>query len=150
MHGVSAPRRFSSAAVRLARRFIDDFQTTSVLLLLRISLPLLKRTVGVKRLTGWLRASSAETASSETSAKRIQRARETMAHGGRLLIGRNCLDRSLAGLWLLRRAGEAPTLVLGAKREHGKLEGHAWLELGNVPLETRADEFVRVASFGGD
>lgn len=150
MHGVNAPRRINAAAMRLARRFVDDFQTTSLLLLLRISLPLLKRTVGVRRLTGWLCSPSADIAPSEISEERIQRARETMAHGGRLLIGRNCLDRSLAGLWLLRRAGAAPTLVLGAKREQGQLEGHAWLELGNVPLETRAEEFVRVASFGGD
>jgi len=143
-------RRCCSAGGRLARRFVDDFPTTSGLLILRISLPVLKRTVGVGRLTRWLSTSPSDIASNDVRAERIQRARETLANAGRLLIGRNCLDRSLAGLWLLRRAGASPTLVLGGKRERDALEGHAWLELENVPLEARADEFVRIASFGGN
>jgi hypothetical protein len=67
MHGVSAARRFSSAAVCLARRFVDDFPNDVRPPPVADRLPPLKRTVGVKRLTGWLCASSAEIASSETA-----------------------------------------------------------------------------------
>lgn len=146
---MTALLRSRSAARRLMARLANDFPTTAVLLLLRISLPLLKRAVPVKRLVAWLSARPADETTS-IRAERIRCARETLERGGQLLIGKNCLDRSLAGFWMLRRAGASPTLVLGAKREQGQLEGHAWLELGNVPLETRADQFVRVASFGGD
>lgn len=150
MRDVNVVRRVGAAARRLTRRLLDDFPTTAVLLLLRISLPLLKRVVGVKRLTGWLSARSSEIQTNEIRAEKIRRATETIRRGGRLLIGSNCLDRSLAAYWMLRRAGASPRLVLGARRDQEKLAGHAWIELGNVPLEAQADEFVRIASFGGD
>jgi hypothetical protein len=51
--------------------------------------------------------------------------------------------------WMLRRAGASPTLVLGAKRDQGTLAGHAWIEIGNHPLDPGAGEFIRIASFGG-
>jgi hypothetical protein len=147
---MNALRRSRSAAQRLASELIDDFTTTAILLILRISLPLLKRVVGVRRLASWLSASSVEAPVGELRTERITRAREMLAHGGRLLIGTNCLDRSLAGFWLLRRAGASPTLVLGAKRQQGALAGHAWIELEGGPLEPRSDEFLRIASFGGN
>jgi hypothetical protein len=150
MRDVNMARRFGSATRRLTRRLSDDFPTTAVLLLLRISLPVLKRTVGIKRLTGWLSARPSAIHASETHAQKMRDATETILQGGRLLISSNCLDRSLAAYWMLRRAGASPTLVLGAKREQGGLAGHAWIELGNLALEPRAGEFIRIASFSGD
>jgi len=145
---MTALRRSYSAARRLMARLADDFPTTAALLLLRISLPLLKRAVPVKRLVAWL---SARPANETTTirAERIRYACETLERGGQLLIGRNCLDRSLAGFWMLRRAGASPTLVLGAKRGEGPIAGHAWLEIDNNPLDPSADEFIPIASFGG-
>ena len=148
MRDVNLLRRFFSATRRLTRRLIDDFPTTAVLLLLRISLPLLKRIVGVKRLVAWLSARGSRV-DGEIRAERIRRAKETIASGGRLLISPNCLDRSLAAFWMLRRAGASATLVLGAKREQGRLAGHAWVEIGSDRLDPSADEFVRIESFGG-
>jgi hypothetical protein len=150
MRDVNIAQRLGSSARRLTRRLFDDFPTTAVLLLLRISLPVLKRTVGVKRLTGWLSVRPSAIDASETRAQKVRDATETILHGGRLLIGSNCLDRSLAAYWMLRRAGASPTLVLGAKHDQGALAGHAWIELGHVALEPRAGEFIRIASFGGD
>ena len=150
MRDVNIVRRVGSATGRLTRRLFDDFPTTAVLLLLRISLPVLKRAVGVKRLTGWLSARPSAMHANETRAQKMRDATETILHGGRLLIGSNCLDRSLAAYWMLRRAGASPTLVLGAKRDQGALAGHAWVELGNVALEPRAGELIRIASFSGD
>jgi len=150
MPGLNIVRRVASAVRRLTRRLVDDFSTTAVLLLLRISLPVLKRTIGVKRLTEWLSARPSAPHATETRAQKMRDAAETIRNGGRLLIGTNCLDRSLAAYWMLRRAGASPTLVLGAKHDQGALAGHAWIELGNVALEPRAGEFIRIASFGGD
>jgi transglutaminase superfamily protein len=150
MRDVNMAQRLGFSARRLTRRLFDDFPTTAVLLLLRISLPVLKRTVGVKRLTGWLSVRPSAIHGSETRVQKVRDATETILHGGRLLIGSNCLDRSLAAYWMLRRAGASPTLVLGAKRDQGALAGHAWIELGPVVLEPRAGEFIRIASFGGD
>ena len=49
-------------------------------------------------------------------------------------IGGACLVRSLT-LWamLLRRGIEAD-LRVGIRRREGKVEGHAWLEYGGLPL----------------
>ena len=150
MRDVNIAQRLASSARRLTVRLFDDFPTTAVLLLLRISLPVLKRTVGVKRLTGWLSVRPSAIHANETRVQKVRDATETILHGGRLLIGSNCLDRSLAAYWMLRRAGASPTLVLGAKHDEGVLAGHAWIELGNIALEPRAGEFTRVASFSGD
>jgi Transglutaminase-like superfamily len=149
MPGVNLLRRSASAAGRLTRRLIDDFPTTAVLLALRISLPVLKRTVGVKRLAAWLSARASRADTGETREERIRRAKDTIVNGGRLLISPNCLDRSLAAYWMLRRAGAPATLVLGAKHEHGALAGHAWVEIGDAPLDPSAREFTPIESFGG-
>jgi hypothetical protein len=150
MRDVIAVRRFGAAARRLTGRLINDFQTTTVLLFLRVSLPLLKRVVAVRRLIVWLSTRPAKIHANGDRASRISCAIATIHHGGGLLIGSNCLERSLAAYWMLRRAGASPRLVLGAKRRDGELAGHAWIELGTVVFETHAGEFVHIASFGGD
>jgi hypothetical protein len=38
-----------------------------------------------------------------------------------------CLERALAGRWMLARRGRASTLVIGARRS--AFEAHAWLEI---------------------
>jgi hypothetical protein len=129
---------------------IDDFPTTIALLFLRVTLPLLKRAVGVRRLTAWLSVKPAAVGAGDSRAEQIRRANETLVRAGRLLIADNCLDRSLAAFWMLRRAGASPRLVLGAKSQGGAVAGHAWIEVGNASLEPRAAEFVRIATFGGD
>lgn len=46
----------------------------------------------------------------------------------------NCLQRSLALWWALRRRGIESELRIGARREAGLLKAHAWIEWEGVPL----------------
>ena len=51
----------------------------------------------------------------------------------------NCLPRSLVASILLRRGGLDPTLRLGARRQSGALEAHAWVSLGSLSLDDDTD-----------
>jgi len=41
----------------------------------------------------------------------------------------NCLERSMTLWWLLRRQGVEGELHIGARKEGGRFEAHAWVEL---------------------
>ena len=59
----------------------------------------------------------------------------------------NCLGKSLALHTLCRRAGYATRLMIGIRRTHGYIEGHAWLEAdGSILNDTQAatKEFTRL------
>ena len=50
---------------------------------------------------------------------------------GRRVPRASCLTRALAARWLLERAGHAPTLHFGWRKEaDGSFHAHAWLESG--------------------
>jgi hypothetical protein len=51
----------------------------------------------------------------------------------------NCLQRSLALWWALRRRGIESELRIGARREAGQLKAHAWIERDGVPLNDLPD-----------
>jgi hypothetical protein len=71
-----------------------------------------------------------------------------MAHGGRPLIGGNCPTAASRGCGCSAAQARRPRSALGAKRAR-----KAWKAMpgsSSETPETRADEFVRVASFGGD
>lgn len=57
----------------------------------------------------------------------------------------NCLSRSLAVLWFLRRSGHAPDLRLGVSLAGGAFAAHAWVELDGVVLNDRRDVATRFA-----
>jgi Transglutaminase-like superfamily len=46
----------------------------------------------------------------------------------------NCLEQSLALWWLLQRRGIAAELRIGARKEDGRFEAHAWVEIGGVAV----------------
>ena len=46
----------------------------------------------------------------------------------------NCLERSLTLWWILRRDGVDAELHIGARKEGGKFEAHAWVELAGHVL----------------
>lgn len=50
----------------------------------------------------------------------------------------NCLSRSLALLWLLRRNGHGADLRLGVSLDGGTFAAHAWVELDGRVLNARA------------
>ncbi len=59
----------------------------------------------------------------------------------------NCLQRSLALWWLLRRRGIRSALHFGARKEAGRLDAHAWIEIEGVVLNDSNDVRLRFAPF---
>jgi Transglutaminase-like superfamily len=56
-----------------------------------------------------------------------------------LFFHANCLEQSLVLWMLLRRHGFAADLKIGARKEAGRFEAHAWVELNRVPLNDQTD-----------
>jgi hypothetical protein len=52
----------------------------------------------------------------------------------RLVPGAHCLPRALVAQLLLRRRGLDPVLRFGVRKDAGRLDAHAWLELDGAPL----------------
>jgi len=46
----------------------------------------------------------------------------------------NCLEQSLVVWWLLRRQGISCELRIGARKQDGRFEAHAWVERSGVVL----------------
>jgi hypothetical protein len=51
----------------------------------------------------------------------------------------NCLQRSVALWWFLRRRGLASDVRIGTRTRAGRFEAHAWVEFGGVALNERRD-----------
>jgi hypothetical protein len=65
----------------------------------------------------------------------------------------NCLDRSLVAYRYLSAAGADPELRIGLRRGDGLLMGHAWVTVGDRPVEESPEpleEFAEVVAFHGD
>ncbi len=58
-----------------------------------------------------------------------------------------CLQRSLTLWWLLRRRGIDSYLRIGVRKEAGRLEAHAWVELRGWVLNDDSDVRTRFAAF---
>jgi Transglutaminase-like superfamily len=58
-----------------------------------------------------------------------------------------CLPQSLTLWWLLRRRGIESDLRFGARKEAGKMEAHAWVELRGIPLNETLDVDRRFRAF---
>ena len=50
-----------------------------------------------------------------------------------------CVPKSLALLYVLTRQGIAASFVSGVKRDETGIVGHAWLEVGGLPIEIMGD-----------
>jgi len=59
----------------------------------------------------------------------------------------NCLERSMTLWWLLRRDGVEGELHIGARKESGRFEAHAWVELDGQVLNDGADVHQHYARF---
>ena len=64
-----------------------------------------------------------------------------------LFFGTNCLEQSLVLLMLLRRHGFSPELKIGARKEAGRFEAHAWVELNRVRLNDQTDSNPQFVPF---
>ena len=59
----------------------------------------------------------------------------------------NCLQQSLALWWLLRRQGIRSELYIGTRKEAGRLDAHAWIEIEGVVLNDSSDVRHRYEPF---
>jgi Transglutaminase-like superfamily len=67
----------------------------------------------------------------------------------RLFVRTNCLEQSLTLWWLLRREGIASELRIGARKDTGRFEAHAWVEAGGEVLEVSGEEHRHFVPFDG-
>lgn len=65
-----------------------------------------------------------------------------------LLFRPSCLERALVLWWMLRRRGLPAALQIGAKKEGGLFEAHAWVELGGVAVNDPAGTRLDFTRFG--
>lgn len=68
---------------------------------------------------------------------------------GRIFVRTNCLEQSLTLWWLLRREGIASELRIGGRKDGGKFEAHAWVEIGEEVLEISGGEHRHFVPFDG-
>ena len=81
---------------------------------------------------------------SQTALRAVRAVRSVELHGP---THPNCLERSMTLWWLLRREGVDPELRIGARKEGGKFEAHAWIELDGDVLNDGAEVHQHYARF---
>ena len=64
-----------------------------------------------------------------------------------LFVRTNCLEQSLVLWWLLQRRGIASQLCLGARKERGRFEAHAWVEVAGIVLNDASLQHLHFARF---
>jgi hypothetical protein len=78
-------------------------------------------------------AKAADGASGIKAAREIARLEAAAAR--HLLPAASCLERSLTLWFLLRRRGIESDLALGGRKEGGRFEAHAWVEIEGIALD---------------
>jgi hypothetical protein len=66
------------------------------------------------------------------------------------VLAGNCLSRSFALCWLLRRERIAGELRIGVRRDAGTLLAHAWVEVAGEPINDRPDVREWYSAFDRD
>jgi hypothetical protein len=66
-----------------------------------------------------------------------------------LVFHTNCLEQSLVLWWLLKRRDMAAELRIGARKEEGQFEAHAWVELGGAVLSDGGEGHLHFVPFEG-
>lgn len=61
----------------------------------------------------------------------------------------SCLEKSLVLWWQLGRSGITAEMRIGARKEAGRFEAHAWVEMGNVVLNDSGETHMHFAPFDG-
>jgi len=134
---------------RLSRR---ERSLLGLALLLLPVTALALRVIGFRRLQTALRGIpiGSETPSANGAIEQAQRtARMVSIAARRGLCHANCLPRSLV-LWvLLRRQAIESDLRIGVRKENGKFEAHAWIEIHGAALNDLADVGLHFAPFAG-
>jgi hypothetical protein len=105
-----------------------------------------------KSALGWLSPSAnafapLQGASHKESAQVIARMEAVAVRN--LFFSTNCLEQSLVLWWLLRRSGIAAELRIGACKEFGRFEAHAWVEVDSAVLNDANGEHHHFVPFDG-
>lgn len=103
------------------------------------------RLAGVSRtqalLRGWATHTTPGRTDDEETTMRIHDARRAQRLVKRTVgISGNCLVRSLTLWTLLRRRGVHTDLRVGFRKRSGRIEGHAWLEFHDAPINETVAE----------
>lgn len=81
------------------------------------------------------------------SARMITRMEQSAAN--HLFFRANCLEQSLTLCWLLHRRGIAAELRIGARKDAGRFEAHAWVESSGVVLNDTSTSHLHFVPFDG-
>ncbi len=81
------------------------------------------------------------------AAHEIARVQQSVAR--HLFFRPNCLEQSVAILWLLETRGIAAELRMGARKEAGRFEAHAWVERDGVVLGEAGENHLHFTPFDG-
>jgi hypothetical protein len=84
---------------------------------------------------------------SVNSARAIARMEQSAAN--HLFFRANCLQQSLTLWWLLQRRGIAAELRIGARKDAGRFEAHAWVESSGVVLNETSESHLHFVPFNG-
>jgi hypothetical protein len=80
----------------------------------------------------------------KTALRVVRAVRSAELHGP---TNPNCLERSMTLWWILRRDGIEGELHIGARKEGGRLEAHAWVELNGRVLNDVTEVHRHYARF---
>lgn len=101
----------------------------------RLTLPVLKRVVPLPVLVRRMSRGARRGLEPPEAARRLEAIHLLVVEGGRLVVSRNCLERSLVLYKCLGEAGARPTLVMGVAPGASTVAGHAWVEVDGRPLQ---------------
>jgi hypothetical protein len=82
----------------------------------------------------------------EKALRAVRAVRSVELHGP---TNPNCLERSMTLWWMLRRDAVDAELRIGARKESGRFEAHAWVELSGQVLNDGAEVHQHYARFDG-
>ena len=81
------------------------------------------------------------------SAQAIARFEQSAAR--HLFLRTNCLEQALVLCWLLRRRGIEAEMRMGARKDDGRFEAHAWVEFGGTVLNDALGQHRHFTRFEG-
>ncbi|MBL8134466.1 MAG: lasso peptide biosynthesis B2 protein [Anaerolineae bacterium] len=136
------------------RRSNEERWTFFASLALLPALALALNRVGMRRTRAFLeaRARLAQSADSteEAHARARRIARMVNAAARYSPYKANCLKRSLALWWLLRRRGIDSDVRIGVRKAEGTFQAHAWVEMGGVVVNDSPRFVGAFTPFAGD
>lgn len=131
----------------------EERWTFFVSLVLLPALALALNRAGMRRTRAFLeaRTETAVPASTEEAHERARRiARMVNAAARYSPYKANCLKRSLALWWLLRRRGIDSDVRIGVRKIEGSFQAHAWVEMGGVVVNDTPRFVQAFTPFAGD